>query len=169
MMSDIATDGATAPTVAPTEPKVLLQITKDSNFLSSNKKPSYSVNVLSYYDGTNLQNNTDESDVEKLLTDPKNNILLIENNKGPVKVEMISSISPHLFRKFKPEQITQPEKTIQNDDPSFKNKLLGIIGQKSAKVAVTSSGGKRKTKRKRTSYKKSSYKKSSRRNLTRRS
>lgn len=166
--TDGATDIATAPTVAP---KILLQITesKSINPFSGNKNPSYNVNVLSYYDGTELQNSTDKSDVEKLLTDTKNNILLIENNKPPVEVKDINKISSHVFRKV--EQQPEPTSTNNFNTPSLKDKILGTFG-KSEKVAVTVNGGKTKRKRKRStnsSYKKSSQKRSYRRKLTRRS
>ena len=165
--SNTAVAPVAAPATPPTDQKVLLQITesKSMNLFSGNKNPSYNVNVLSYYDGTELKNTTTKSDVENLLTDTKNNILLIENNKSPVQIQKIDKISGDAFRKFKfNQQQSEPDSTqISNfNNPSSKDKLLGFFG-KSEKIAVTI-GGKTKTKRKRLSHKKSA-----RRNLTRRS
>ena len=141
-----ATAATAAATVTPSDPKILLQITKNSEYFTTSKNPSYNVNVLSYYDGTNLKNTTAKNDVEKLLKDTKNNILLIENNT-PIKMDStnIESYNELFTGKIKPDTINQL---------ASNNKTI---------IPVNTTGGKRKTIRKK------SYKKSARRNLTRRS
>ena len=176
-----ATAATAAATVTPSDPKILLQITKNSEYFTTSKNPSYNVNVLSYYDGTNLQNSTDRSYVDKLLLNPENKILLIENNKEPVEIKNTTTpIIDDAFRKFKPpiqQTNVKPEtttsQTITGEPVSKPNIFTSLINKvtstNNAKVSLDevtpkkNGGGKRKTIRKK------SYKKSARRNLTRRS
>ena len=162
-----AANGATsAPAIAPVnddkpkDPKILLQITEDTNFpFGSNKNPSYSVGVLAYSsDGTkeNQRYTIDTDEFTKLVNIPKNNIYYIKGVNSPEKIDN---------RNIDTKLAEFPE--ILRVKPTSKDSSFFNFGTKKelSQVVPIVKGGKRKTKRKQSS----SHKKSARRNLTTRS